>query len=388
MIEGFEMLKRIIFLLLLSCLIASVVAPVFAARGNVDEGLVTERLETRLTDDTLPDGSEVDSPEPVIINSVTIRNIPNASTVMSLVPIIAKSSSILYNLYYQIDGGVSRLMTRVTSFIYRVTWNSTASTTGWHQLNVYAKNILGVRVASTHVHVYVTRTYKYALYYEIDYMSGHYPPASVRTYMQNYWKAFAIQVTFKVDDIVTDPTPSDGKITDSDFWKIEHNYNDVWKYDDRAHGSSATGKYTLREKWMLYGTWATSSTTGGYCYIIRSGSDVLAGNYIFIADSMIDNWEAAYAVPYEGGEEIVVCHEAGHSIGICKLSATYKEVYDSDYYSVMSNMRMQNAKYMARYWYYSKEYWATANLSYYRIYILPQATNPSGTIVVLENNLP
>jgi hypothetical protein len=198
-------------------------------------------------------------------------------------------------------------------------------------------------------------------------MIGHSPPASVGAYLQNYWKGFAIQVTFKLDDVVADPTPSDGTITDSDFWNIENNYNDVWKYDDRAQGSPATGKYTLREKWMLYGTWASSSTTGGYTYITRSGSDVPAGNYIFIADSMIDNWEATNAVPNEGGEAIVVCHEAGHSIGICKLSATYTEVYDSDYYSVMSNMRMQNARNMALYWYYSKEYWATTNLSYYSI---------------------
>ena len=358
-------------MLVLLCIVASVVAPVFAARGSVDEGLVAERLETRLADSTLPDESEVDSPEPVIINSVTIRNIPNASTVMSLVPIIAKSSSLLYKLYYQIDGGISRLMTFVKSYYYRATWNSTASTTGWHIINVYAKNILGARVASTHVHVYVTRTYKYALYYEIDYMSGHYPPASVRVYMQNYWKAFAIQVTFKVDDVVTDPTSSDGKITSTDFWEIEKKYNDVWHYDDRAFGSSASGKYTLREKWMLYGTWASSSTTGGSCWVTRSGSDALGGNYIFIADSMIDNWEATNAIPSEGGEEIVVLHEAGHSIGILKYSASYYEVYDSDYYSVMSNMRLENAKYIAPYWYYSKEYWALTNLSYYRIFVIP-----------------
>jgi hypothetical protein len=185
--------------------------------------------------------------------------------------------------------------------------------------------------------------------------------------MQNYWKGFAIRVTFRVDDVVTDPTPGDGKITDSDFWSIENNNNDVWMYDDRAHGSSASGKYTLREKWMLYGTWAPSSTTGGYTYITKSGSDVLGGNYIFIADSMIDNWEATNAIPSEGGEETVVLHEAGHSIGIAKLSSTYTEVYDSDYYSVMSRMRMENAKYMASYWYYRNEYWATANLSYYRL---------------------
>jgi hypothetical protein len=42
-------------------------------------------------------------------------------------------------------------------------------------------------------------------------------------------------------------------------------------------------------------------------------------------------------------------------------------MYDSDYYSIMSTMRMENAKYMSGYWYYSKEYWATANKNYYTV---------------------
>lgn len=117
---------------------------------------------------------------------------------------------------------------------------------------------------------------------------------------------------------------------------------------------------------MLYGTWYTDPNVGGYTYVDIVGGDLLAGNYIFIADAMVDNWEAGYGITDEGGEVIVTAHEAGHAIGIAKLSGGY-EVYDSDYYSIMSYMRIENGKYMSGYWYYSKEYWATANLSYYTV---------------------
>jgi hypothetical protein len=325
-------------------------------------------LETSLANDTSLDELDFDSSISATTAFINIRNIRSGEYVYSNVLIIAQVTGVFSKVYYAVDSPANKkAMTRVgTTSRYRATWNTTAFKAGSHTLAVGAFNSAGSLVGSASVSVNVVKAYRYALYYEIDYMSDHYPPASVRTYMQNYWKGFAIRVTFRVDDVVADPTPSDGKITDSDFWSIEHTYNDVWMYDDRAHGSSATGKYTLKEKWMLYGTWATSSTTGGYTFITRSGSDVLGGNYIFIADSMIDNWEATNVVPSEGGEEIVVLHETGHSVGIAKLSSTYTEVYDSDYYSVMGRMRMENAKYMASCWYYSKEYWATANLSYYR----------------------
>jgi hypothetical protein len=368
-IEGFKMLKRIIFLLLLSCLIGSVAAPVFAVSWKMQETSEAVCLETSLVKDTLLDELDLDSSTPATTASINIRNIRSGEYVYSNVLIIAQVTGIFSKVYYTIDLVTTRYaMTRVgTTNRYQAVWNTATLSAGSHTLYVKAYNSIGSLVGSASVKVTVVKAYRYALYFEIDYMSGHSPPASVRTYMQNYWKGFAIQVTFKIDDIVTDPTPNDGKITDTDFWAIENANNDVWKYDDRAHGSSANGKYTLKEKWMLYGTWAPSSSTGGYTYITRSGSDVLGGNYIFIADSMIDNWEATNSILYDGGEEMVVCHEAGHSIGICKLSATYTEVYDSDYYSIMSSMRTQNAKSMAHYWYYSKEYWATANLSYYGI---------------------
>jgi len=46
---------------------------------------------------------------------------------------------------------------------------------------------------------------------------------------------------------------------------------------------------------------------------------------------------------------------------------SYVIKYDPDYYSIMSFMRIENGKYMSSYWYYSKEYWTTANKGYYAI---------------------
>jgi len=115
---------------------------------------------------------------------------------------------------------------------------------------------------------------------------------------------------------------------------------------------------------MLYGTWDQDSSVGGYTYVAFIGRDLVAGNYIFIADAMIYAWEASNSIPSNGGEVIVTCHEAGHSIGIAVLRGT-SEKYDPDAYSIMSYMRLQNAKDMTYYWYYSKEYWSTANLNYY-----------------------
>jgi hypothetical protein len=176
--------------------------------------------------------------------------------------------------------------------------------------------------------------------------------------MVNYWAGHAIKVTYTIDDQVSDPTP-DGIISTSDFWTIENQNN------EGADNSLNNGyQYTLKEKWMLYGTQDKDSNVGGYTYVAFIGRDLVAGNYIFIADAMIDAWEASNSIPSDGGEVIVTCHEAGHSVGIAVLRGI-SEKYDPDAYSIMSYMRLQNAKDMVDYWYYSKEYWATANLNYY-----------------------
>jgi len=254
--------------------------------------------------------------------------------------------------------GYSQPMTRVGSTDrYEATWDTTrlpGSTT----LTVNA--IKGTAVAaSASVSVTVVTSYQWEVHFEIDYMAGNEPSVPVLDYMVSYWSGRAIKVTYDVNELVSDPTPGDGYINESDFWTLEKEHN------QGSDNATAYGRqYTLKEKWMLYGTWDSNSNVGGYTYVAFVGRDMVAGNYIFIADAMIDAWEQANSIPINGGEVIVTCHEAGHSIGIAVLRGM-SEKYDSDVYSIMSYMRLQNAKDVAGYWYYSKEYWATANLNYY-----------------------
>jgi hypothetical protein len=309
---------------------------------------------------TLPNKSS--KPGKPTTTGVNIRNIPSGDTVYSSVIIIAQATGTFSSVAYQIDRGPDISMAPISSTDrYQASW-ATTGLSGVHTLTVKAKSSGNV-LASDSVTVNVVDSYRWELYYEIDYIEGHKPSQTVLDYMQDYWKGHGIQVTYLIDDVVSDPTPSDGYISSNDFWNIENEHNDVWMFDDRSFGGDSP-KYTLKEKWMLYGTQDQNSNVGGYTYVAFSGRDLVAGNYIFIADEMIDAWELSSSIPSDGGEAIVVCHEAGHSIGIAVIRG-FSEKYDPDIYSVMSYMRLENAKSMARYWYYSKEYWETANLNYY-----------------------
>jgi hypothetical protein len=291
--------------------------------------------------------------------SITIRNIASGDTLYSEVLIIAQATGTFDSVVYQIDSGSEKPMTRVDSTDrYQATW-TIAESAEPHTLTV--KSLKGgIVAASSSTSVTVVTDYQWEVYYEIDYINGHVPSTNVLEYMVDYWKGHAIKVTYKIDEEVSDPTQGDDYISDSDFWTLENTYN------DGPDNSGFGYKYTLKDKWMLYGSWDASSNVGGYTYVAVSGKDLIGGNYIFIADGMINNWESQNSIPSNGGKVIVTCHEAGHSIGIAVLRGGF-EKYDADAYSVMSYMRLQNAKDMAGSWYYSKEYWATANLSYYQI---------------------
>jgi hypothetical protein len=287
---------------------------------------------------------------------VNIRNIPSGDTVYSSVLIIAQATGTFDSVVYQIDSGSEQSMSNIPSTDrYQASWDTTGLS-GPHTLTVRAKSSGNV-LASDSVGVTVASSYQSELYYEIDYMEEHRPSEAVLDYMVDYWKGHAIQVTYFVNDVVSDPTPADGYISDSDFWTIENQYN------DGADNSQNGYAYTSKEKWMLYGSQDQNSNVGGYTYVAFSGKDLIGGNYIFIADAMIDAWETTYGIPSEGGEVIVTCHEAGHSIGVAVIRG-FSEKYDPDVYSVMSYMQLENAKSMADHWYYSKEYWETANLDY------------------------
>jgi hypothetical protein len=342
--------KKILYTLILLSFLLALATPVLTTAKET----TLVRADSYLT---LPNKSS--KPGKPTMTGVNIRNIPSGDTVYSSVLLIAQATGTFVKVTYQVEGYPEREMNIVDSTDrYQGTWDTTGLS-GVHTLTVRAKDGSGKVLASDSVAVTVVSSYQYELYYEIDFIAGHKPSQAVLDYMVSYWKGHAIQVTYRIDNQVSDPTPSDGYISSSDFWAIENQYN------DGADNSALYGlQYTLKEKWMLYGTWDENSNVGGYTYVAFIGKNLVAGNYIFIADAMIDAWEASKSIPNDGGEVIVVCHEAGHSIGIAVLQG-FSEKYDSDIYSVMSYMRLENAKSMAGYWYYSKEYWKTANLDYY-----------------------
>jgi len=343
--------KKIACLLLLLSFTLALASPVLAAREERNFDRVYSYL--RLEDKPLA------KPGKPVTTSVSIRNIPSGDAVYSQVLVIAQATGTFDSVVYQIDSGSETVMTQVgATDRYQATWDTTGLS-GGHTLTVKAKSGANV-VAFDSVSVTVVYSYKWEVYYEIDYMQGRKPELAVLDYMVNYWKGHAIKVTYSIDELVSDPTPTDGYISDSDFWKLEKEYN---QGSDNA--TQYGPQYTLKEKWMLYGTWDSNSNVGGYTYVAFSGKDLIGGNYIFIADAMIDAWEGSNSIPSDGGEVIVTCHEAGHSVGIAVLRG-FSEKYDPDVYSIMSYMRLQNAKDMANYWYYSEEYWATANLNYYQ----------------------
>lgn len=169
--------------------------------------------------------------------TVNIRNIPAGDSVYSNLLIIAQVTGTFSSVVYQIDSGPQYVMSHVgTTNRYQATWDTTTSSPGAHTLYVKAIGSTGKVVGSASVSVTVVTAFKWELYYEIDYVAGHAPSASVLTYIQNYWKGHAVKFNYLLSDVVSDPTPSDGYITDSDFWAIENQYNGVWMYDDRSYG--------------------------------------------------------------------------------------------------------------------------------------------------------
>ena len=62
-----------------------------------------------------------------------------------------------------------------------------------------------------------------------------------------------------------------------------------YQIPDPVFGTS--GVYSSKWKWVLYGTTVQGApNVVGYTYVIISGRDLLAGNYIYIADKAADNW--------------------------------------------------------------------------------------------------
>jgi len=286
--------------------------------------------------------------------SVNILNIPDGETVKGLVTVIVEAKGD----FTSVKLGETPMIPIENGERYYATWMATS--TGPATIVVEAKGIDGETVAHDSVNVQVVDHFIWAINLEIDYILGSFPNDAALSYLQKYWGGFAIQVSYSVGQGVADPN-GDNVITSSEFWGIEAVYNDG---DDNAGGNPNYGVYTSSEKWMLWGTWDENDNVGGYTYVVIDKKDALAGNYVFIADAMIDNWEASNGMYADNGEVIVTCHELGHSIGILQLKGQ-SEKYDPDRYSIMSTMNTENALYMENNWYYSGSYWDTKNLEYY-----------------------
>jgi len=202
--------------------------------------------------------------------------------------------------------------------------------------------------------------FDYELFIEIDYIAGHAPTPEVLDYIEDYYMGInptgdLISVTFYVAENAILYNDAYQSINDDEFWDIEARYNE--------HDNG----YYSNWKWVLFGTTVEGEPgVVGYTYVVTQRKDLLAGNYIFIADGAADAWSIKNNLDPVGAEAVVLMHEMGHSIGIANFHPAFGEIYDPDPSSVMSYLSTANAG-LYWTWYYSDDYWATRNMEYYTI---------------------
>ena len=223
------------------------------------------------------------------------------------------------------------------------------------------------------------------LFIEVDYLEGHAPNSIVLDYIEGYYGERGITVTFVLDEIkaielVGISINIDDGISTAEYWAIEDSFNDGI---DKAQDGVDTDddgydeEFFLKDKWVLYGNTVTDQPEiMGYTLTLVSMRnpkkvDVLAGNYIYIADEGADAWADVHGIDDYGAEAVVLMHELGHSIGIGiteynRWTGLLEEIYDPDTSSVMSILNEDNAGRIGD-WYYSDKYWATRNMKYYTV---------------------
>lgn len=223
----------------------------------------------------------------------------------------------------------------------------------------------------------------YELFIEIDYLEDHTPSSIVLDFIVSYYGERGITVTFLLDEITADnlyglPVDITDGISNSEYWIIEGNFNnDIDKAQDGidTDGDGYDEEFFLKDKWVLYGnTVEDQQEIMGYALTLVSMRnpkkvDVLAGNYIYVADESADDWALDHGIDDYGAEAVVLMHELGHSIGIGiteynRWTGIFVEIYDPDTSSVMSILNEDNAGRIGD-WYYSDKYWATRNMKYY-----------------------
>jgi hypothetical protein len=289
-----------------------------------------------------------------------------------LIRATATDDSGIKKVEYAIDSAGWTPMAKAGDGTYQATWDSTTVADGPQTITVRAtdnRNNKGDDFVTVNIDnggVPPPPPAQYELFIEIDYMTGHYPTTEVLQYIEWYYmgnnpSGDLIKVTFYIDDVVS----LDRSVSDAEFWAIEAQYNDLG--DDKYTGDSAS--FFSEWKWVLFGTTVAGAPgVVGYAYIKidDTSNDVLAGNYMFIADQTADTWSARQGLQPDGAEAVVLMHEMGHSIGIAVWDPVVGEIYDLDRHSVMSYLSRDNAtEYNS--WYYSGTYWDTRNMQYYEV---------------------
>lgn len=229
-----------------------------------------------------------------------------------------------------------------------------------------------IEVASDYSYVTVDTSYRYDLLLEIDCLEGYYPSSGVLSYLILIYRERGINVTYVISNTtIQDPNPSDGYLSHEEFWQIEAQYNNkIWK-DDRAYGNKISGKYDLNEKYVLYANYFYDPTDAdSHIYLYKgcieqdplAAADDKLGNYIRIYQGACEHYENEMNIASNGAEITALCHEVGHSLGIFVSYPSGTEKYDSDWYSIMSTVKIEGAVMMNGFWYFSSEYWHTVNI--------------------------
>lgn len=245
----------------------------------------------------------------------------------------------------------------------------TASTThkvkyGFYTVNIYA--VAAGIIRSSTVNLTIA---DYELFFEIDYMIGHRPTDSVLSYIRSYYIVRGIAVYFYVNDTV----PLDISVTKDEFWAYEAKYNNM------GNDKAGPGYWWVRSKWkwVLFGTawegtwWKPweAPPLGLTLAIEYEGTDMISGNYIFVADQTGDNFADASGgkATQEEVETFTLMHEVGHSIGIGEyFPNTTDEKYDPDKKSIMTGYDVYrwNTAVDEK---YSDDYWGKNDIKFYTV---------------------
>lgn len=229
-------------------------------------------------------------------------------------------------------------------------------------------------------------TVRYELFFELDFLPGHVPTQSVLDYIEEYYFNYGIRLIFVPDDISYEDLETIGLsaedysngINDEEFWQINMAFND--------HNKG----YYSSWKWILFGnSLEDDENTAGRTLTISNVGRVVAGNYIFIADEIGDQYARETPTVEEiEVEAVVLMHEIGHSIGVLKVDSNGNEVYDDDVTSVMSRLNPESCNAVDEdgkpNWHYSDEYWSLRFLDYYRIRPLLFPVKMKGPPILLK----